>query len=128
MQSCSDFWPSPLMRVVRQYNSRRKGLINLRIFITIIVIALLGGCASSGSRFKQTIDPLLGKGTPEHFVNMYGLPEKRETIGTKEYWVYKFSQGKYTSTTGYRFEVYDLLYLIFVEGKLYSWKSEFHSD
>jgi hypothetical protein len=77
---------------------------------------------------KGQLDPLVGNATKEKIAAIYGIPLKRETIGTSEHWLYRFGYGHrstYNQYTGvHTREQYDELQLVFdEEGILRRWRT-----
>jgi hypothetical protein len=105
----------------------------------LMFVALLAGCATSGSEkryeaYRQMLTPMVATATREDCVRKFGIPTRREQLGTLEVWQYEKSNAerKTLGTDARRGEgpggeaaFADDVTLIFdPEGRLQSWRAE----
>jgi hypothetical protein len=117
------------------------------LFAGFVASAVLTGCAQMQvndqlKTYKAMLDPLLGSATREYFLERWGIPFKKDTVGRLEVWEFRRSLGMrgsahanttynpylYGSTTTYAQgqsrEAYDDITLTFNEnGVLQSWNA-----
>ena len=113
-----------------------------KVWVTCLAAVLAGGmfvgCAQDNSQkryeaYREVLTPMVATATREDCVRKFGIPTRKEQLGTLEVWQYARAYGPKTvgysggggDVPGVEGGVADDLTLIFdQEGKLQSWRAE----
>ncbi len=51
------------------------------------------------NQYQEMLDPMVGTATKESFASSWGLPDRKESVGDLEIWMYRRSLGMKTNAT-----------------------------
>jgi len=108
------------------------------VMVAVLSAVVVGGCAGDSSQkryegYRQVLTPMVAVATREDCVRKFGIPTRKEQLGTLEVWQYAKAYG--AKTVGYSGGKSDVpgvesgfaddLTLIFdADGRLQSWRAE----